>query len=234
MWAGLVLIILLIFMSIYGAFLGSDRAKSFFNCFPLTTYWLALVLLLIAAIAAFRRLVHIPELFLIHLGCILILTGSMWGSDAGHKLQKQLFGIDKIRTGQMKIFEGHRENIVTLANGGQTRKLPFSIRLKDFRIEYYEPQYHRTVSDYISQLQVIRDGRVVAAKNIEVNHPLHFGGYHFYQSSYDAHAGQYTILTVVSDTGLALVYAGYLMLGIGVFWRFWLRGIITAIKSKSG
>ena len=36
-----------------------------------------------------------------HLGCILVLLGGMWGSNAGHAMQKRLFGIDKIPRGQM-------------------------------------------------------------------------------------------------------------------------------------
>ena len=329
MWAALALIILLFFLSIYGAFLGSYRAKVFFNSPPLTLYWLASALLLVAGVAAFRRLLRVSSLLLMHSGCIFILAGAIWGSDAGHNLQRQLFGIDKIRSGRMVIFEGHSENHLTSENDEQTKELPFFIKLRDFRIEYYkleylhiqtrqgqswripveigsefslgqgfgtitilrafknfkitidgdrkiaidDPQpgynpalevqikdpdgavttryvferfldhvhpkdklllsYHRVVRDYISELQVIKDSEVLAEKNIEVNHPLYFGGYHFYQHSYDADAGQYTILTVVSDTGLNLVYAGYLMLGIGVFWHFWLRHVFTGTKLKS-
>ena len=95
MWAALALIILLIFLSIYGAFLGSDQARNFFNSFPLIVYWLALALLLIIGVAAFRRLLRIPSLLLIHCGCILILAGAIWGSEAGHNLQRQILGIDK-------------------------------------------------------------------------------------------------------------------------------------------
>ena len=43
--------------------------------------------------------------------------------------------------------------------------------------------YRRNVKDYISELEIVKDGQVVAAKNIEVNHPLYYGGYHFYQTS---------------------------------------------------
>ncbi|MBA7624396.1 hypothetical protein ES703_31803 [subsurface metagenome] len=329
MWAALALIILLIFLSIYGAFLGPDHAKNFFNSLPLTVYWLALALLLIVAIVVFRRLLRVPALLLIHSGCILVLAGAIWGSDVGHNLQRQFFGIDKIAGGRMVIFEGHSENQVVLENDKQTRELPFYIKLRDFRLEHYKPEYlhvqtrqgrawripvkigsefsldpdfgtvtvvktfrnfkltvdgdkriaiddpkpgsnpalevqikdpdgatttkyvferfpghihpedkfllsyQRIIRDYISELQVIIDTKVLAEKNIEVNHPLHFGGYHFYQHSYDGQAGQYTVLQVVSDTGLAPVYAGYLMLCAGVFWHFWLRHIFTKIKLKS-
>jgi len=328
MWSALALIILLIYVSVYGAFIGAERAQRLVNTLPLTVYWLAFVVILIAGLVVFRRLIRVPALSLIHFGCILILAGAMWGSDAGHKLQKQLFGIDKIPTGRMAIYEGDSENLVILENNQQA-KLPFSIKLKDFRIEYYKPTYlwvqtreeqswkipveigsdfflgpdfgtvtiirafenckiiidgdniigiespepgsnpavkvqikhadgdvttqyvfalfpghthsedrfslscYSSVRDYISELQIIENDKVVAEKNIEVNHPLHYGGYHFYQSSYDAEAGQYTVLEVTSDTGLNLVYAGYLMLCIGVFWHLWLRHIFTGIKLKS-
>jgi len=327
MWSALTLIILLIFLSIYGAFLGAERAQKLINTLPLTVYWLAFVLILIAGLVVFRRLVRVTRLLLMHAGCVFILAGSMWASDAGHKLQKQLFGIDKIRTGQMAIYEGHTENHVLLDQSQPPKELPFSVHLKDFRLEHYKPgsilvympddttrripvetgsehnlggevgkvkivrtferfrlnieddrreaidapdgelmpaleviierpdgsqlkryvfepsqgymyqdnfqiSYLRMVSDYISELVIIKDGKVLAKKNIEVNHPLHFGGYHFYQHSYDAEAGQYTVLEVTSDTGLALVYGGYLMLCVGVFWHLWLRHIFTGIKLK--
>jgi cytochrome c biogenesis protein ResB len=224
MWVALALVVLLIFLSVYGAFIGSYQAKSFFNSPALSAYWLALMALLTAAFAVFCRPIRLPGLFLMHGGCILILAGALWGSGTGLKIQNHLFGTDKIQTGQMTIFEGDAENCVKLEDGNQIRELPFHIKLKDFRIEYYKPE---SVRDYISDIQVIKDGNVVAEKNIEVNHPLHFGGYHFYQSSYDTQANRYTVLSVVSDTGLDFVYAGYLALGIGVFWHFWLRHIFA-------
>ncbi|MHC4738450.1 MAG: hypothetical protein ACYS9Y_06060, partial [Planctomycetota bacterium] len=59
-----------------------------------------------------------------------------------------------------------------------------------------------------------------------------FGGYHFYQHSYDAEAGQYTALRVTSDTGLGFVYAGYVMLCVGVIWHLWLREIFSKRKLR--
>jgi len=334
MWAGLIAIILLIFLSIYGAFVGAERAKDFFNSLPLSVYWLALTVMLIAGVGSFRRLVRVPSLLLIHLGCILVLVGAMWGSNAGHELQRRVSGIDKFPRGNMVIYEGRSTNLVQLEDDmpiDSFGELPFSIRLKDFRLEYYEPaylqiqsreeqrwkipvkintefslgadlgtvtivkafenfkitidgdkrtafdapqpgynpalevqikhpdgtvrtqyafkrfpghihtedkfllRYQRTISDYVSELQVIKNKEVVAEKSIEVNHPLHFGGYHFYQHYYDAQAGRYTILMVVSDSGLNVVYAGFLMLCIGVFWQLWPRRLSFAgAKLKSG
>ena len=86
---GLILIILLIVLSIYGAFIGDSRAKELFNSIPLTLYWLAFTLLLLIAILSFPRLLRFPPLLLMHIGCILILAGGLIGSEKGHQLQKR-------------------------------------------------------------------------------------------------------------------------------------------------
>jgi hypothetical protein len=93
--------------------------------------------------------------------------------------------------------------------------------------------YWRDVKDYISDVEIVKDDQVVAEKSIEVNHPLHYGGYHIYQHEPgDAdELGVYTGLLVVSDSGLNLVYCGYVMLIVGVFWHFWGRRIVEAIRS---
>ncbi len=226
LWAALIIIILLIFFSIYGAFLGSERAQNFFNSPALVVYWFVLGLMLITGITIFQRL---GRPLLIHFGCILVLLGAMLGSDTGHKLQQKLLGIDKIHRGQMLIYQGQESNKVITEKDSTIRKLPFSIKLKEFRVDYYEPQ-RGAVRDYISSLAVIENDKTVAEKDVEVNHPLHYGGYYFYQYSYDAQDGQYSVLMVVSDTGLGLVYGGYVMLCAGVIWYFWLRDIFKKTR----
>ncbi len=337
MWAALALIIILTVLSIYGAFIGAARAQAYFNSVPLVVYWGIFGLALVVGLVAFRRLIRVPGLLLIHAGCILILGGGAMGSKLAHELS----GSDKVREGQMQIYEGQTQNQVFVRKDQESgdgedhefKTLPFSIKLCDFRIEYYEPAYlqvetgegqstmvsaeigneidlggelgtarivrmfenfkmsieggkrvafedpnpglnpalevlitrpdgqmstqyvfafmpgfshseagvkltysrpaNRAISDYISELEVTdKEGKVVAAKDIEVNHPLRYGGYHFYQSSYDSKAGQYTILSVYSDAGLAIVYTGYWMLCLGVIWHLWLRHIVKKIGGK--
>lgn len=95
-------------------------------------------------------------------------------------------------------------------------------------------QYKRTISDYISETKIIKDGKVVAEKDIEVNHPLYYGGYHFYQTSFgkDPQSGMpYTVLSVVPNTGLNGVYLGYILLCIGVAWQCW---FVSLRKTKLG
>jgi hypothetical protein len=326
LWTALIAILALTVFSIYGAFLGADRAEVFFNSLPLAVYWIALTALLAAGIVVFRRLLSVPSLLLIHLGCILILAGGMWGSKAGHTLQKRLLGVDKIPEGRMAILENSRDNRVRLEDSNDPAELPFFVKLGDFRIDYYEPgklvilsreggswklpaqrdqrialdgelgtftirrafknfkmgndgekidapggsnpalevlverpdgtsttrwvfaefpghahpedpfllRYQRMPRDYVSELEIVRAGHVVAAKDIEVNHPLHYGGYHFYQSSYgaDEFGRPYTVLMVVSDSGLYTVYAGYVLLVAGIAWHFWVRRALRLAKGR--
>ncbi len=328
LWACLIAIAALAVLSVYGAFLGADRAQAFFNSVPVVIYWGAFGVLLAAGIAVFRRLLWAPSLLLMHMGCILILAGGMWGSPLGQDLQKRFFGTERIRKGQMPVLEGTAENRVMVADSNDTKELPFSIRLRDFRIEYYEPgdlyiqsrdgqrwklpaeagrsqalgkdpstvtiqrafrnfkmdisgderiaydapgglnpalevmiekpdgstarryvflhraghanpndplvmSYEQSPRDYVSELEVVRDNTVVASKDIEVNHPLHHGGYHFYQHSYGQNQmGEYTILMVVSDAGLSIVYTGYAMLIVGVFLHFWGRPLWSSVRRQ--
>jgi len=93
--------------------------------------------------------------------------------------------------------------------------------------------YQRTVKDWVSCLQILKAGKVIASKDIEVNHPMHFAGYNFYQHSYDPQENRYTVLMVASDTGLLFVWIGFLMLTIGAFWHFWLRPIFKSARKVS-
>ena len=68
MWATLFLIVVLTICSIYGAFIGADRAKGFFNSPLLAVYWIALLLALIAGILAFKKLLRVPASLFIHAG----------------------------------------------------------------------------------------------------------------------------------------------------------------------
>ncbi|MFW6189151.1 MAG: cytochrome c biogenesis protein ResB [Planctomycetota bacterium] len=86
--------------------------------------------------------------------------------------------------------------------------------------------------DYKSDLTVLRDGQPVRHKIIEVNDPLHHGGYHFYQHSYDNRGGRYTVLQVVSDRGLAAVYLGFALMGGGVFWWGWFGPVFAALSKR--
>src|SRR3972149_373987 len=139
LWAILMGIALLLCLSIIGAFLGDERARAMFNSFPLGVFWVLLVGLLIAGLLLFKRLIRSPTLLTVHLGSLLILAGAMYGSDRGHQLAATLLGSNKIPSGYMRIFEGQASNNVLDSNlKTQIARLPFSVGLKDFWIEYYD------------------------------------------------------------------------------------------------
>jgi len=338
MWMTLLAILLLIVLSIAGAFCGAQKAKSVFNSVPVAVYWFVLAALLVAGFFMFCRLLHDPGLLTIHAGCLLVLIGGLWGSQAGHQLAERFLGIQKIPNGYMAIFEQDTEKHITGEDfNTPIAELPFAIKLKDFRLEYYDadknfvpqlniitrenqffqvaavpgekislgPNYgslkvirtfrnfkiniengQRIITDrkqgqenpaveveietpegnrytdyaferfagfshteddlrlsYISQppqiirdfysdVAIMEDGKEILSKTIEVNYPLHYRGYHFYQHNYDSQAGRYTILSVTSDSGLYAVYAGYCLLTFGIIWNFWIRHIIKRAKSK--
>ena len=139
MWSALVVIGLLGVFSVFGAFLGAEKAKQFFNSTPLKIYWYLLAILFVAGFTEFPRLLRKPSQLAIHTGCLLVLIGGMLGSDAGHRLAKRFLGIDKIPSGYMVIHEEQSENRIVAEDFKQILgQLPFSIKLKDFRLEYYE------------------------------------------------------------------------------------------------
>ena len=57
----------------------------------------------------------------------------------------------------------------------------FKLRLDKFETEYYPKG---GVKDWKSTLTVLEDEEPVLTKIVEVNHPLSYNGYVFYQSSY--------------------------------------------------
>jgi hypothetical protein len=83
-------------------------------------------------------------------------------------------------------------------------------------------QYQRMIKDYFSDLEVVENGQVVERKTIEVNYPLYYGGYFFYQDSYDSAEMRYTVLRVTSARGLVAVFLGFALVVAGSFWHFWI------------
>ncbi len=76
---------------------------------------------------------------------------------------------------------------------------------------------------YRSYLSVLKDGKVVLKKKVEVNSPLVYGGYYFYQSNYDPKDPTYSGISVVRDPGVYIVFFGFFMLTIGGILRFYFK-----------
>jgi cytochrome c biogenesis protein len=111
-----------------------------------------------------------------HLSILIILIGGLIGS---------LWGF----SGFVNILEGGTIDQIYLRvkNEEIAKPLDFKVRCDDFDITYYNlPGKEKYVKDYSSVLSILEDGQEVLRKTVEVNHPLHYKGLAFYQSSYGA------------------------------------------------
>jgi len=147
--------------SIYGAFIGAPRAQVFFNSVPMVIFWCLLLLILVIGFFVYTSLSkHLP-LMAIHAGCILVLAGGMVGSEKAHKVSDFATEISKrlisrllpsqqnndseqssqyrsFTKGSISLHQGQSSNQVTLETGTGVVELPFTVRLKEAFIEYYD------------------------------------------------------------------------------------------------
>ena len=56
-----------------------------------------------------------------------------------------------------------------------------------------------------------------------MNHPLHYRGYIFFQSSFVEGRPMMSIFSVARAPGLPLVYLGTTLMGIGIIWMFYVK-----------
>lgn len=96
---------------------------------------------------------------IVHLGLLIILLGGIISGLGGFRAN-------------LNISEGE---VLPIA------KADFHLRLDKFETEYYP---NGAVKDWKSTLTVLENEKAVLTKTIEVNHPLSFKGYVFYQSSF--------------------------------------------------
>ena len=320
-------------LSVYGAFLGAERAQAFFNAVPMTVFWCLLFVLLAAGFAVYPLLRKQYSLALIHLGCLWVLAGGLYGSQRVHQWVDRLSGRTTCAKGLMELRPGQLSDLVFVSADEDVVNLPFSILLEDAFLEFYgspairlyhenhalidipaiagqpvslpeglgtvqvvkvfknfklkqtddrmvpyddeespdsnpawellvtgsngetstvyaferfpmhtmgtghySAEYRRPqmVKDYKSVLQVVDQGQRVKAAIIEVNKPLYYKGYHFYQSTFqfDASGRPISGLSVVSSRGVWIVFAGYGLIFTGLLVQCWGR-FIPRLQTRS-
>ncbi|MBN2200995.1 cytochrome c biogenesis protein CcsA [bacterium] len=137
--------------------------------------------------------------FLFHLAFLFILTGAA---------VTRHFGF----SGTMNIREGEASDTMISEKTSQPVRLPFSLRLEDFRVDRYPGSMKP--SGFTSDVTVLDPEKGMEKPySIFMNHILRHRGYRFYQSSYDDDE-MGTILTVSRDPGMVPTYAGYVLLGL--------------------
>jgi cytochrome c biogenesis protein len=113
------------------------------------------------------------SVYVTHLSILLILLGAVIGS---------LWGFKSFVT----IVEGNSVDSVPSPTGGPEIPLDFTLRCDDFFVSFYDEAQTRP-KEYRSLLTILESGREMPGYNevpVRVNHPLHFQGLHFYQSSW--------------------------------------------------
>jgi len=123
--------------------------------------------------------------------------------------------------GNGKRYKGFAENInmgdleLSLEWGSKIIDLPFSLKLRDFQLVKYPGSM--SPSSYESHVTLIDDKNNINEKHrIAMNNTLDYGGFLFFQSSYDKDE-QGTILSVNHDPGKWPTYLGYMLLAAGLF-----------------
>jgi cytochrome c biogenesis protein len=109
-----------------------------------------------------------------HLSILIILTGGIVGSVYGFK-------------GRVEILKGETVSRIFLrARDGEIPKpVDFSVRCDDFKVTYYDlPGKEKHVKEYTSFLSILKNGKEVLKRAVQVNHPLHYEGLAFYQANY--------------------------------------------------
>jgi cytochrome c biogenesis protein len=115
--------------------------------------------------------------YITHLSLLIIMVGGLAGSLLGFK-------------GLVNILEGETVDQIYLRIKDEKvlKPIGFSVRCDDFNITYYDlpGRKEKHVKEYSSTLAILENGKEVLRKSIQVNHPLHYKGLAFYQSSYGA------------------------------------------------
>jgi len=109
---------------------------------------------------------------MVHLSILVIFVGAIIGSFLGYK-------------GYVMITEGSSASQIHAFDAERTAiPLGFQLRCDRFVLELYD---NGAPKEFLSDLTVIKDGKEVYKKSIQVNDPLTYGGLTFYQSSYQGY-----------------------------------------------
>lgn len=121
--------------------------------------------------------------YLVHSSILVIFAGAIVGHFFGFK-------------GSVLIPETKQSSKIYAANTQAPIDLGFEVRCDRFEIEFYD---NGMPKEYRSRLTVTENGKEVLVKDIEVNHPLQYRGFTFYQSSYEGYRDFLITFTDAAD-----------------------------------
>lgn len=144
----------------------------------------------------FQKLQKRPFVFMLHLSFAVILMGAL----ITHVWGKQ--GILHLRLDE-------KTHLFALENGYGS-KFPFEVCLKEFSVVNYPGT--ETAMDFVSVVEVKEKETPTVVLTISMNKIGQYGGYRFYQSSYDWDQ-QGSVFSVAYDPwGIGVTYVGYALL----------------------
>lgn len=126
--------------------------------------------------------------YITHTSIFIIFIGSIIGSFAGFK-------------GYVSLIEGEQTSTYWDSKTKKDVPLGFDIKCENAYVEYYKDIRSRMPKDWRSELSIIKDGKVIKTKMIEVNDPLEYNGIVFYQSSFGEGGIKNLILNIQPKDG---------------------------------
>ena len=112
-----------------------------------------------------------------------------------------------------------------LTQEGAVKEMPIAIELKKFVMETYDDGSPKR---FASEIQILTKTGKNIETTVDVNKPYEVDGWKIYQYGYDTQKGaqsQISILELVSDPWLPLVYAGIYMMLAGAVCMFFFGGV---------
>lgn len=197
-------IVLTIIMGLTRQEIGGSWFSNMLSFWPFVLMYVMMAIILGQVIL--RRLTHLTSwlrdipFLLNHLGLFLAMTTATLGNADVQRLKM----VTAIGEPEWRA----------LTQEGVVRELPMTIELKQFIMETYDDGSPKR---FASKIQIMpRSGKNILTM-VDVNKPTEIDGWKIYQYGYDTKMGaksQISILELVSDPWLPLVYTGmYMMLG---------------------
>ena len=170
----------------------------------------------ILGVTILRRLTHLTSwrrdipFLLNHLGLFLAMTTATLGNADMQRLKM----ITTVGESEWRA----------LTQEGAVREMPLAIELKQFIMETYDDGSPKR---FASEIQVLTKSGKRIQTTVDVNKPVEVDSWKIYQYGYDTQMGaksQISILELVSDPWLPLVYTGIYMMLAGAVCMFILGG----------
>lgn len=152
-----------------------------------------------------RHNLHARNFVITHMGVYIMIGASFWG--APDIIEADIY------------VSGNRGYNIASSND-HALILPFSLQLDTFTIDMYEDGV--SPRQYTSNL-IVRDttsGAESVKVTTSVNHPAYYKGYKMYQKSYDRIEEANSVITIVRDPWMPLVYIGMITLLVGLVLAF--------------